>query len=124
MNRMRFLMPIGFLAIAAGFSAVVMCLWNWLMPAIFGLVTINFWQAFGLLVLGRILFGSFGGGQKMFGAMSHGMHGNTNPFLKKWTRMTPEQRKEFFNKRMEHLSKGGFFGNHFDTEENTSKERE
>jgi len=40
---------------------LVMYLWNWLMPMLFGLKTITFWQAFGLVVLAKILFGSFGG---------------------------------------------------------------
>ena len=44
------------LGLALGFP--VMWLWNWLMPAIFGLPVITFWQAFGLLVLSHILFKS------------------------------------------------------------------
>src|SRR5437588_12579624 len=39
---------------------VVMLLWNWLLPALFGWHTITFWQAIGLLALCRILFGGFG----------------------------------------------------------------
>ena len=39
---------------------VVMHLWNWLAPALFGLRLITFWQALGLLALCRILFGGFG----------------------------------------------------------------
>src|SRR2546421_3537029 len=39
---------------------VVMLLWNWLAPALFGLRQITFWQALGLLALCRILFGGFG----------------------------------------------------------------
>ena len=35
---------------------VVMSLWNWLMPYLFGLPEINFWMAFGLMVLVSILF--------------------------------------------------------------------
>lgn len=31
-------------------------LWNWLMPVIFGLPTISFWQAVGLMILVSILF--------------------------------------------------------------------
>ena len=42
---------------AAGFSAIMMFLWNALLPDIFGMASINFWQACGLLVLARILFG-------------------------------------------------------------------
>ena len=38
------------------FGAVTMWLWNWLMPAIFKLPTIGFWQAVGILCLSQILF--------------------------------------------------------------------
>ena len=34
----------------------VMWLWNWLMPEIFGLVEITFWQGLGLAVLSGFLF--------------------------------------------------------------------
>jgi len=42
-------------------SFVVMNLWNWLMPTLFGRSLITYWQAFGLLVLSRILLGGFPG---------------------------------------------------------------
>ena len=45
-----------FVAIGAFYPLVVMLLWNWLMPAIFGLGTISFWQAFGLAFLIGLLF--------------------------------------------------------------------
>jgi hypothetical protein len=38
------------------FGWIVMLLWNWLMPAIFGVTTITFWQAWGLVVLAHLLF--------------------------------------------------------------------
>ena len=41
------------------FGLVLMVLWNWLMPIIFGLPVITFWQAWGLVVLSHILFKSF-----------------------------------------------------------------
>lgn len=54
---------IGGVFLAAGmallFGLVVLWLWNWLMPAIFGLPAITFWQAWGLVVLSHILFKSF-----------------------------------------------------------------
>jgi hypothetical protein len=40
---------------------LVMWLWNWLTPSLFGWKQIGFWQALGLLALCRILFGNFGG---------------------------------------------------------------
>ena len=39
---------------------LVMSLWNWLLPPLFGLPAITFWQGLGLLILCRILFGGFG----------------------------------------------------------------
>jgi len=39
---------------------IIMLLWNWLMPDIFGLVTINYWQAVGIIILAKFLFGGFG----------------------------------------------------------------
>ena len=50
----------GFAAFVALGGAVVMLLWNGLMPAIFGLPQVTFWQALGLLALSRILFGGSG----------------------------------------------------------------
>lgn len=41
------------------FGVVVMLLWNWLMPVIFNLPIISFWQAWGLVLLSHILFKSF-----------------------------------------------------------------
>jgi len=43
-------------AFLALFAAVTMWLWNWLMPALFKLPVIGFWQAAGILVLSHILF--------------------------------------------------------------------
>ena len=39
--------------------AIVMLLWNWLMPSLFGLVTIGYWTAMGLYLMSRILFGKY-----------------------------------------------------------------
>ena len=35
---------------------VLMLLWNWIMPGLFGLATIGYLQAFGLYIMSRILF--------------------------------------------------------------------
>ena len=58
---------------------LVKLLWNWLMPDLFGLHPVTFWQAFGLLALCRILFGGMGrhGGRRMT------------------ANMTPEERERF-----------------------------
>jgi hypothetical protein len=68
-----FLGIVGFTAFAFLFGAVVMWLWNWLMPVIFHLGIISYWQAVGLAILGRLLFGSFHHGGPHHGR--YHMHG-------------------------------------------------
>ncbi len=48
-----------FLAVFFGFvfGYFVMLLWNWLMPELFAFKTITFWQAFGIVILGKLIFG-------------------------------------------------------------------
>jgi hypothetical protein len=62
----KILIVAGFILLGIGllfaFGWVVMLLWNWLMPDIFGLKQISYWQAWGLLALCTILFKGFGGG--------------------------------------------------------------
>jgi len=50
----------GFMLMVLGaffFGLIVMLLWNWLMPTIFNLKEITYWQAWGLFLLAKILFG-------------------------------------------------------------------
>ena len=78
---------IGTMAIAV-FGFATMSLWNWLMPALFGLRPIGFWQALGLLVLSKILFGGF-----------HRHEGRDmnwrRRMLERWEQMTPGERERF-----------------------------
>ncbi|MBD3385584.1 hypothetical protein GF407_11750 [candidate division KSB1 bacterium] len=57
------------------FGFAVMWLWNWLMPALFGLPSIGFWQAWGLVILSHILFKSF---------PHHGSHHHDDRWKKKF----------------------------------------
>ncbi len=63
---MKILKIIGFILlgiiVVVGLGFVIMLLWNWLMPMIFGLIKITYWQGLGLLALSSILFGRMGGG--------------------------------------------------------------
>ena len=63
---------IGFVILGVGllflFGYVVMLLWNWLMPEIFGLKTLTYWKAWGVLLLSCILFGRIGGGSSSGGS--------------------------------------------------------
>lgn len=37
-------------------ALILMLLWNWLVPVVFGLITLTYWQAFVMLILSRVLF--------------------------------------------------------------------
>lgn len=53
---------IGITALAILFGFVIMWLWNWLMPELFGLPALTYWQAVGIFILAKILFGCSGSG--------------------------------------------------------------
>jgi len=92
--RFRFLGIVMFLAMIAAFSVAAMFLWNALMPQLFALPVLSYWQALGLVVLARILFGGLGPGR--FGAFgARGGFHQGNPFREKWLNMTEEERVEF-----------------------------
>ena len=89
---MRMVKGLGIAVLAAGVAAalglVVMTLWNGLLPGLFGFKTLHFWQALGLLVLTRILFGGFHRGH------GHGFH-RRHHMIQRWESMTPEEREKF-----------------------------
>ncbi len=59
-------------ALALLYGFIVMWLWNWLMPVIFNLGTITFWQAWGIVLLAHILFkGTPGKGHGPKGPVGH-----------------------------------------------------
>ena len=64
---------------------LVMSLWNGLLPDIFaGVARIDYWQALGLLLLSRILFGGLRGG-----CASHWRERRAQ-----WDKLTPEEREQ------------------------------
>lgn len=83
-----------FIVIIGAAAAVVMLLWNTLIPPIIGWSAINYWQAVGLLVLVRILFGGFG--HLHHGAFFH--HHKRDNF-----RLHEELRGMSFNERREYI---------------------
>ena len=95
-RRNHFLFAPLILVAIVGFSYLTMVLWNALLPVIFHLPVITFWQAAGLLVLSRLLFG--GPGHHGFGPHRH----FGNPFRDKWETMTSVEREEFLKRRHEH----------------------
>ena len=90
-RRWIFIAPLAILGmllfIAIG-GEVVMQLWNWLLPPLFGWRQITFWQALGILALCRILFGGLG---------RHGSYHSKfrRRMAERWERMTPEEQERF-----------------------------
>lgn len=91
-------MPILFVLMGFAITAVVMYLWNWLMPALFGLSIITFWQALGVLILSKILFGGHWGkrGHCCHGGYSH--QAWKEKFKSKWQTMSESDRKKWEEK--------------------------
>ena len=67
-------------------ALLVFGLWNYLMPGVFGLPKIGYWQAVAMLVLSRILFGRFAGPGGRWGRRR---------FATGWNDLTPEERARF-----------------------------
>ena len=94
-----FVAPLALVVFVGIFGEIVMHLRNWLTPTLFGWRQITFWQALGLLVLCRILFGGFG---------HHGKGRNSRRRMaENWERMTPEEREKI---RQNMRSRCGGFG--------------
>ena len=74
------------------FGWVTMTLWNWLVPSLFNGPVIQFWQALGLLLLSKILFGGFGG--RKWGGYGGGWNWK-HRYYQKLSSMTPEERERF-----------------------------
>jgi hypothetical protein len=69
------------------FGSIVMVLWNGVMPEIFHLPLITFWQALGLFALAKILFSDFRGGPRA--------RWKRDSLKEGWANMTPEQQERF-----------------------------
>ncbi|HEY3370016.1 MAG TPA: hypothetical protein VGK10_04155 [Prolixibacteraceae bacterium] len=87
-RRWYLFIPLIILAFIA-FGLITMHLWNWLMPLLFHLPAITFWQTVGLLILSRLLLGGFGGHGR-----GHGHHCRRD-MHEKWEKMSPEEREQF-----------------------------
>jgi len=96
MSRKRwYFFPPLILAALAAFSFLTMILWNALLPVIFHLPIITFWQAVGLLILSRLFFSS--------GPWNKGhRHPWGNHLREKWEKMTPEEREKLREKLQSH----------------------
>ena len=94
--------PFGIAAFLALISFVVMNLWNYLLPGILHVGAITFWQAMGIFILCKILFG-FGKGS--------GHRGGGAPWMRrgmaeKFKHMSPEEREKFKQKWEQKCGRG------------------
>lgn len=88
----------GIFAVAAFFifGEIVHLLWNWLMPVLFHLSAITFWQGIGLMVLSWLLFGGLRGvGRRGPGPRAHWRRRIVERMQDRWEHMTPEEREKF-----------------------------
>ena len=100
----RFLfIPLGIAAILSLVSLVVMELWNNLLPAILHVGVITFWQAMGIFILSKLLFGFGKGGGRHFGGAPW-MRGRMNERFKN---MSPEEKEQFKQKWQQRCGKWG-----------------
>ena len=104
MRKRWLILPVGLLAVvvvAYVGGEVVRMLWNWLLPPLFGVPEVSYWQALGLLALSRVLVGGFGLGgsghhsgsrwkQREADRMADRM---VERFAERFEQMTPEQRE-------------------------------
>lgn len=77
-NKKWIFIPFAIAAVVFLLGSLVMALWNAVLPEITGLKRISFWQAIGLLLLCRILFGGWGG-QRGGGPFGRRMHDRKPP---------------------------------------------
>jgi hypothetical protein len=101
-RRLIFIAPLaiaGMVVFIAVGGTIVLYLWNWLLPPLFGWHQITFWQGLGMLLLCRILFGGFG------------FHGSRRSNWRRrvderWEHMTPEERERSWQRMREHWGLG------------------
>ncbi len=101
-KKMIFIVPLAILGISLFIfigGELVMHLWNWLLPPLFGWRLLTFWQALGLLALCRILFGGLG---------SHGSGGDRfrSRMEERCGNKTPEEREQFRQRMRERFGFG------------------
>jgi hypothetical protein len=101
-KKLIFIIPLailGLLLVTAIGGEIVLHLWNWLLPSLFGWRQITFWQAVGLLTLCRILFG---------GVSGRGFHRSNyrRRMAERCEHMTPEERERFRQRMRERFGFG------------------
>lgn len=82
-RKIPFVLGIAALGIAV-FGGTVMLLWNGILTSVLHISAITFWQATGILLLAKILFGGYRGRR---------WHGGWREKRLRWQNMTEEERE-------------------------------
>ncbi|QQS27525.1 MAG: hypothetical protein IPM47_11495 [Sphingobacteriales bacterium] len=69
-------------------------LWNAILPDVLGVSKISFFQALGILLLSRLLFGRFGRHRGFYEKRNH-IHPKAAMMREKWANMSEEERENF-----------------------------
>ena len=115
-KKLLFMIPLGLLGICiflGVFGGAVMLLWNNVLAGVLHISTINFWQALGILVLSKILFGGFRGAHWRRHQWKQGM-------MERWNTMTPEEREKFKQEWGNRC--GSRFGRRFEEEKSAEQQ--
>lgn len=96
-----FFIPFAILGFVLLLGWVVMLLWNAILPKVVtGVSVLTYWQAVGLLVLSKILFGGFHGKPRPH-------QGGAMHWRERWRNMNEEERNQFKAKWRERCKKRG-----------------
>jgi len=83
------------------FAILVKLLWNGIMPDIFDVKAISFWQAFGIILLAKLIFGGAG-------SRYHYYHPRDHRYFYRWIRNGYDFGDDKLNK-MSHRKKWGYY---------------
>jgi hypothetical protein len=86
-RKLFFIIPFALLGLAV-FTEILMLLWNNVLVQVVHVSAVSFWQALGLLVLSKILFGGFRGAHWGRSQWKRNM-------MQRWDNMTPEEKDKF-----------------------------
>jgi hypothetical protein len=75
---------VGVAAMGIVFGYAIMLLWNWLMPQLFGVKMITYWQAIGIFALAKLIFG-FGFGSGDSKSKKNKKHGKGDDPCENWS---------------------------------------
>jgi hypothetical protein len=89
-RKFRLFIPLAVLGFVAVLTLAVYGLWDGVLTDVLNVKTITYWQALGILVLARILFGGFPG--RRGGPFRPPWR--RHMMMKRWQSLTPEQREE------------------------------